>query len=75
MVKKTGLTLRGHILVNFQRTDMQHHFLELSEADVSYEGVKSCSRPTQSRDIEENVKKIRITFTFFSISLDWGGGG
>ena len=37
MDKKNGLTLRGHISVNFQRTDMKHHFLELSEADVSYE--------------------------------------
>ena len=38
MGKKTGRTLRGHISVNFPHTDMKHHFLELSEADVSHRG-------------------------------------
>ena len=41
MVKKTGLTLKGHISVNFQRTGMKHHFLELSEVDLSYEALPS----------------------------------
>ena len=31
---KLATTLRRHISVNFQRTDMRHHFLELSRADV-----------------------------------------
>ena len=38
MGKKTGRTLKGHISVNFLHTDMKHHFLELSEADVSHRG-------------------------------------
>ena len=37
------------------------------------QGVKCCSSPTQSRDIEQNVKKVRITFTFCLISLYWVG--
>ena len=36
--KKPGLTLRGHISVNFHPTGIKHHFLELSGVDVSYEG-------------------------------------
>ena len=36
-------------------------------------GVKRRSRPTQSREIEQNVKKNWTTFTFCSISLDWVG--
>ena len=38
------LSLNEPNSVNFQRTDMKHHFLELSEADVSYD-VLSPSNP------------------------------
>ena len=39
----------------------------------SKRGVRRRSKPTQSRDIEQNVKKISIFLMFCSISLDWVG--